>query len=136
MPQEVERPSSSAKVKKSEKAKETRVVENPEAYKTYQRETRKLFAVDRKVFTPLDVEGALPSSSAHRQMLAPQTVKGALPSSSTQQVQQVQQVHKWKEKMMEESLNDEEEREFDLMENDEPEQPYIHHGIEIVDLEA
>lgn len=38
--------------------------------------------------------------------------------------------------MSEESLNDEEEREFDLMEDDEPEQPHIHHGIEIVDLEA
>jgi len=43
-----------------------------------------LFAVDNQVFTPLDVEGALPSSSTHRQMLAPQNVEGALPSSLTQ----------------------------------------------------
>jgi len=45
-------------------------------------------------------------------------------------------VHKGKENMLDESLNDEEEREFDLMEDDEPEKPHIHHGIEIVDLEA
>ena len=88
------------------------------------------------MFTPLDVEGALPSSSTHRKMLAPQNVEGAFPSSSTQQVQQVQQLHKGKEKVVEESLDDEEERDFDLMEDDEPEQPHIHHGIEIVDLEA
>ena len=37
---------------------------------------------------------------------------------------------------MEDNLNDEEEREFDLMEHDGLEQPHIHHGIEIVDLEA
>jgi len=43
-----------------------------------------LFAAYKQVFTPLDVEGALPSSSTHRQMLAPQNVEGALPSSSTQ----------------------------------------------------
>ena len=87
MPQEVERPSSSAKVKKGEKVKETKAVEEPEAYKTYQRGARKLFAANRKVFTPLDVDGALPSSSSHRQILAPKNVEGALPSSSTQQVQ-------------------------------------------------
>jgi len=71
VPQEAERLSNSAKVKESEKAKETKVVEKPEAYKTYQRGARKLFAVDRQVFTPLDVEGALPSSSTHRKMLSP-----------------------------------------------------------------
>ena len=37
---------------------------------------------------------------------------------------------------MEESLDDEEERDFDLMEDDEPKQPHIYHGIETVDLEA
>ncbi len=84
VPQEVERPSSSAKVENSEKAKETKVVEKPEAYQTYQRGDRKLFSLDRQVFTPLDVEGSLPSSSTHRQMLSPQTVEGALPSSSKQ----------------------------------------------------
>ena len=76
MPQEVERPSSSAKVKKSEKVKETRVVEKLEAYKTYQRGYRKLFVADRQVFTPLDAEGALPSSSTHRKILAPKMWKG------------------------------------------------------------
>ena len=45
-------------------------------------------------------------------------------------------MHKGKENMLEESLNDEEEMEFYLMEDDEPEQPHIHHGIEIFDLEA
>lgn len=38
--------------------------------------------------------------------------------------------------MLEESLNDEEEREFHLMEHDEQKQPHIHHGIQIVNLEA
>lgn len=136
MPQEVERPYISAKVKKSEKAKETRVVEKPKAYKIYQRGARKLFEVDRQVFTPLYVEESLPSSSGHRKMFSPQNVQGALPCSSTQQVQQVQQLHKGKEKVMEESLDDEEEMDFDLMEDDEPKQPHIHQGIEIVDLEA
>jgi len=80
-----------------------------------------LFAADRKVFTPQDVEGTLPSSSAHRQMLAPHDVEGALPSSSTQQVQ-VQQLHKGKDKVPEEIFDDEEvERDFDLAEHDEPE---------------
>lgn len=82
--QEVERPSNSDKVKESEKDKETKVVEKLESYKTYQRGARNLFAMDRQVFTPLDVEGALPSSSTHRKMLAPQTMEGAFPSSSTQ----------------------------------------------------
>ncbi len=48
----------------------------------------------------------------------------------------MQQVHKGKEKMLEESLNDEEEREFDLTEHDGLEQSHIYHGIKIVDLEA
>jgi len=48
----------------------------------------------------------------------------------------VKQLHKGKEKVLEESLDDEEERDFDFMEDDEPEQPHIHHGIETVDLEA
>ena len=135
MPQEVEMPSGSAKVKKSKKAKETKVVEKPETYKTYQRGAKKVFAVDRQVFTPPDVEGALPSSSPLRQMLSPQTVEGAFPSSSTQYVQ-VQQLHEGKEKMQVEYLDDEEERDFDLTEHDEPEQHYIHHGIEIINLEA
>ena len=38
--------------------------------------------------------------------------------------------------MSEESLNDEEEMEYYLMEHDGPENPHIHHGIEIVNLEA
>lgn len=41
-----------------------------------------------------------------------------------------------KENVLKESLDDEEERDFDLMEDDELEWAYIHHGIEIVDLEA
>ena len=48
----------------------------------------------------------------------------------------MQQVHKEKEKMLEESLNDEEEREFDLMEHYGLEQPHVYHAIKIVDLEA
>ena len=91
-----------------------------------------MFAVDRQVFSPLDVEGALPSSSAHRKMLAPQNVEGAFPSSSTQQVQQVQQLHKGKEKVLEESLDDEEERDFDLAEYDEIEQ----NDTQTIDLET
>jgi len=38
--------------------------------------------------------------------------------------------------MVEESCDDEEEREFDLIEHDELEQHYTHHGVEIIDLEA
>ncbi len=38
--------------------------------------------------------------------------------------------------MLEGSLNDEEEREFDLMEHDGLEKPHIHDGIEMVNLEA
>ena len=68
-------------------------------------------------------------------MLAPQGVEGALLSSSTQQIQ-VHQLHKVKEKLLEKNLDDEEERDFDLMEHDEPEQRQIHHGIETIDLEA
>ena len=67
----------------NEEAKDIRTTEVP-VYMTYQRGTRRLFASNRKVFSPRDVEGTLPSSSAHRQMLAPQDVEGALPSSSTQ----------------------------------------------------
>ena len=51
-------------------------------------------------------------------------------------VQEVQQLYKVKENVLKESLDDEEERDFDLMEDDELEWAYIHHGIEIVDLEA
>ena len=134
--QEAGGPSSSAQVKENEEAEETRATEVPETYMTYQRGTRRLFAADRQVFSPWDMEGNFPSSSTHRQMLAPQNVEGTLPSSSPQQVQQVQQLHRGKEKMLEESFDDEEEREFYLMEDDEPKQPHIHHGIEIVDLEA
>ena len=39
--------------------------------------------------------------------------------------------------MLEDSFDDEEkERDFDLIEHDEPEQHYTHHGMEIIDLEA
>ena len=49
----------------------------------------------------------------------------------------MQQLHKGKEKMPEESFDDEEkERDFDLTEHDELEQRYTHHGVEIIDLEA
>ena len=49
----------------------------------------------------------------------------------------MQQLHKGKEKMPEESFDDEEkEKDFDLTEHDEPEQHYTHHGMEIIDLEA
>ena len=94
-----------------------------------------MFSANRKLFSPLGVEGTLPSSSTHRQMLAPQGVEGTLPSSSKHQVQ-VQQLHKGKENMLEESLNNEEERDFDLMEYDELEQHHIHHGKETISLEA
>ena len=64
-------PSSSSQGKTDEKAKETRATEVPGTYMTYQRGTRRLFAADRKVFAPQDVEGTLPSSSTHRKMLEP-----------------------------------------------------------------
>ena len=49
----------------------------------------------------------------------------------------MQQLHKGKEKMQVEDLDDEEEqRDFDLTKHDELEQHYIHHGIETIDLEA
>jgi len=48
----------------------------------------------------------------------------------------VQQPHKGKEKVLEESLDNDKERDFDLMEHDELEQQHIHHGIETIDLEA
>ena len=48
----------------------------------------------------------------------------------------MEQLHKGKEKMPEESFDDEEERDFDLTEHDEPKQRYTHHGVEIIDLEA
>jgi len=86
MSQESGGSSSSAQVKANEKAKETRATEVPETSMTYHRGTRRLFAADRQVFAPQDVEGTLPSSSTHRKMLAPQDVEGALHSSSTQQV--------------------------------------------------
>jgi len=35
-----------------------------------------------------------------------------------------------------EYFDDEEERDFDLTGQNEPEQHYIHHGIETIDLEA
>jgi len=38
--------------------------------------------------------------------------------------------------MSEESLDDEEERDFDMTDHDESEQHYTHHGVEIIDLEA
>jgi len=71
MSQELGGPSSSAQVKIDEEAKETRATEVTRTYMTYQMGTRRLFAADRQVFAPLDVEGALPSSLTHRQMLAP-----------------------------------------------------------------
>lgn len=48
----------------------------------------------------------------------------------------MQQLHKGKEKVLDENLDDEKERNFDLMEHDEPEYSYFHHGIETIDLEA
>jgi len=69
-----------SQVKIDEETKETRTTEVP-IYMTYQRGTRRSFAVDRQVFSPWEVEGTLPSSSAHRQMLAPQDVEEAFPSS-------------------------------------------------------
>ena len=82
--QEVGGSSSSAQVKTDEEAKETRTTEVPGTYMTYQRCKRRFFVVDGQVFSPLDVEGTLPSSSTHRKMLAPQDVEGALPSSLAQ----------------------------------------------------
>lgn len=79
VPQEARGPSSPTKT--DEEAKETRTTEVL-VFMTNQRGTRRLFAADRRVFSPRDVEGALPSSSAHRQMLTPQDVEGASPSSS------------------------------------------------------
>ena len=66
------------------------------------------------MLTPQSVEGALASSSVHRQMFTPQGVEGALPSSSTKQVQ-VEQLSKGKEKMQKEDLSDEEGKDFDLI---------------------
>lgn len=48
----------------------------------------------------------------------------------------MQQLHKGKEKVLEESLDDEEERDYDLMEYDEPEKHHNHHRIDTIDLEA
>lgn len=69
-------------MKTDEEAKETRTTEVP-IYMTYQRGTRRLFAADRQVFSLRDVEGNLPSSSAHRQILAPQDVEWVFPPSLT-----------------------------------------------------
>jgi len=81
MSQEAGGPSNSIQV--NEEAKDIRAIEVP-VYMTYQRGTRRLFAVDRQVFSPRDVEGTLPPSLNHRQMLAPRDVEGVLPSSWTQ----------------------------------------------------
>jgi len=61
----------------------------------------------------------LPSSSVHRKMLSLPGVEGAFPSTSTKQ-EQVEQLSKGKEKVKEEDLGDEEERDFDLIEHEEP----------------
>ena len=68
-------------------------------------------------------------------MLSPQGVEGALPSTSKKQAQ-VELLRKGKEKVQEEDLGDEEERDFDLIEHEEPQQHYTHHGVGIIDLEA
>lgn len=117
-----------------EKSKETKTVEML-VYLTYQRGTKGIFAAARQVFAPQGVEGALPSSSIHRQMFAPEGVEGALLLSSTKQVQ-VEQLSKGKEKVQEEDLGDEEEIDFDLIEHEEPQQHFTHHGVDIIDLEA
>ena len=38
--------------------------------------------------------------------------------------------------MQEDDLGDEEERDFDLIEHEEPQQQFTHHGVDIIDLEA
>lgn len=43
---------------------------------------------------------------------------------------------KGKEKVQEEDLGDEEERDFDRIEHEEPQKHFTHHGIGIIDLEA
>lgn len=104
-------------------------------YVTYQRGTRIPFVAATQVLAPQVVEGALPSSSVHRQMFSPQGVKGALPSSSKKQGH-VEQSNKGKEKVQEEDLGDEKERDFDLVKHEEPQQHFTHHGVDIIDLEA
>jgi len=79
MPQEAGGPSSLVKI--DEEAKETGTTGVP-TFMKYQKGTERLFAIDRQVFSPQNVEEALPSSSTHRKTLAPQDVEGALPSSS------------------------------------------------------
>lgn len=72
----------STHVETSEEHKETKTVEVP-VFLTYQRGTKKLISATRKVFSPHDMEGTLPSSSMHRQILSPHAVEGALSSTST-----------------------------------------------------
>lgn len=38
--------------------------------------------------------------------------------------------------MQEEDLGDEKERDFDLIEHEEPQKHFTHHGVDIIDLEA
>ena len=38
--------------------------------------------------------------------------------------------------MQEEDLSDEKERDFDLIEHEEPQQHFTHHGVDIIDLET
>ena len=52
-------------------------------YVTYQRGHRVLFASTRRVLSPHQVEGVLPSSSAQR-VLSPHQVEGASPSTAAQ----------------------------------------------------
>jgi len=81
------------------------------------------------------VEGVSPSSSGDRKMLSPQGVEGAFPSSSEKQVQ-VEQQSKGKKKMQKKDLNDEKERDFNLVDHEKKQQHFTHQGVDVIDLET
>jgi len=101
-----------------EKVKETETIGVP-VFVTYKRGTRKLFVGARRVLSPQGLKGVSPSSLGHRKILSPKGVEGALPSSSAKQVQ-VKQQRKGKEKVQEKDLSDEKERDFNLVDHEEP----------------
>ena len=60
---------------------------------TYQKGTRRLFEVAKRVLSPPGVEGVLFPSSDHRKILSSPRVKGAFPSSSEKQDKGKQPLH-------------------------------------------
>jgi len=84
---------------------------------TYERGTRRLFVVSRRVLSPPEVEGVSFSSLDHKQMLSSPGVKGDLPYSPAIQVgQQSKSKDKGKQKMHEEVLPEGQDRIFILIE--------------------